>query len=104
MNAPEKFQEWAIVEVMGHRRFIGLVSEQVIAGTGFVRIDIPASEGEPAWTKFVGSASIYAITPVSEEIARGIASQSNQVPVMAYDLPPRIEGPGGNPTGDENPW
>jgi len=30
------FESWAIVEVMGHRQFAGLVTEQTIGGASFV--------------------------------------------------------------------
>lgn len=81
-----KFEQWAIVDVMGHQRFVGHVTEQVIAGTGFVRVDVPETDKTPAWTKLVGTASIYSITPVSEAIARKLATLSQQRPVQAYEL------------------
>ena len=85
------FEQWAIVDVMGHQRYVGHVTEQVIAGCGFVRVDVPATSDQPAWTKLVGTGSIYAITPVSEEIARKMAERSQNPPIDAYDLPPRLE-------------
>lgn len=87
-----KFEQWAIVEVMGHRRFAGMVTEQTIGGSSFVRVDVPevqSSRGEtlPAFTKLFGSGSIYCISPVSEAIARGLAAQWCERPVSVYDLP-----------------
>lgn len=92
MNRPieetdQKFDEWAIVDVMGHQRYIGKVSEQVVAGQGFVRVDVPGTQDSNPWTKLIGTGSIYAITPVSEEIARGMAETSQAKPVHAYELP-----------------
>lgn len=83
----EKFEQWAIVDVMGHQRYVGLVTEQVIAGAGFVRVDIPETEGSSAWTKILGTSSIYSISPVSESIARQLASQRRDRPVESYELP-----------------
>ena len=85
-----KFEEWAIVDVMGHQRYVGKVTEQVIAGCGFVRVDIPETETTQAWTKLVGTGSIYAITPVSEDIARSMAANSQREPVQAYELTPKL--------------
>lgn len=89
-----KFEQWAIVDVMGHQRYVGLVTEQVIAGTGFVRIDVPETPDVKPWTKLVGTSSIYAITPVSEEIAKAMAAKHGSRPINQYDLPdsmrPRI--------------
>ena len=83
----EKFDQWGIVDVMGHQRYVGKVTEQVVAGTGFVRVDVPATSKKPAWTKLIGTGSIYAITPTSEEIARAVAERRSDAPIEAYDLP-----------------
>jgi hypothetical protein len=61
----EKFEQWCILEIMGHQTFAGLVSEQAIGGASFVRIDVPEADGLPAFSKCFGAGSIYCITPVS---------------------------------------
>lgn len=86
----ETFNEWAIVDVMGHQRYVGHVTEQVIAGQGFVRVDVPENDQQVAWSKLIGTGSIYAITPVSEQIARELSKKNQAVPVYAYELPPRL--------------
>ena len=40
----EKFASWAILELMGHRRLGGYVSETTLAGGAFLRIDVPGDE------------------------------------------------------------
>lgn len=72
----EPFDEWAIVEVMGHQRCAGRVSEQTIGGSAFVRVDVPDAGNGIAFTKLYGPGSIYCITPCSEAVARGLASTS----------------------------
>jgi hypothetical protein len=67
------FAGWAVLELMGHRRRVGMVSEVEIAGGKLLRIDIPTDGGDI--TEFYGAASIYALRPVSEEIARRAASE-----------------------------
>lgn len=86
----EKFEEWAIVDVMGHQRYVGRVSEQVIAGQGFIRVDIPKTDKQPPWTKLIGTASIYAITPVDADIAKAMANQRELTPVQPYELTPKL--------------
>ncbi len=101
MNGQQQIQQgfdsWALVEVMGHKRYAGRVTEHVIAGQGFVRVDVPEVEqhGErfDAFTKLIGAASIYAITPVSEQIARGMAQVMRERPVHEYDLPKALPAP-----------
>lgn len=84
---------WAIVELMGHRRLAGRLTEVTLAGAGFLRIDIPGADPEKwAATQFISpsSGSIYAITPVSEEVARVAARREQPQPVHAWELP-RLE-------------
>ena len=88
MEQSEKFEGWAVVEMLGHRKLAGKVSEQVIAGSALVRVDVPETqqtkavagyggsvvESTPAYVKLIGVGSIYCITPCSEEIARRAAA------------------------------
>lgn len=83
----EKFEQWAILEIMGHQRYAGLVSEQAIGGASFVRIDVPECDGKPPFTKMFGAGSIYAITPVAEDVARSVAKTLHQQPISVWDLP-----------------
>lgn len=62
----DKFEQWAVVELFGHQVIAGMVSEQVIGGQGFVRVDVPAVNGSQAFTKFYGAGAIYAISPCDE--------------------------------------
>lgn len=80
----EKFEQWAVVEIMGRNTFAGMVSEQVVAGTAFVRVDVPAVNGHEPFTKLFGGGSIYCITPCSEGVARQVAEQCYRKPVNVY--------------------
>lgn len=62
-----KFEQWAVVDLMGHRRLAGKVTEQVIAGAGFIRVDVPRADGSDV-TKFVSPKSIYEIAPCTEDV------------------------------------
>ena len=90
MTEQQPFDSWAIVEMLGHRRVIGRVTEQVIAGAGFIRIDVPGEGGDPAVTQIVAPASIYCITPVSEQVARLTARARPVRPITTWDLPQDI--------------
>lgn len=52
----ERFEEWAILELFGHQRFAGRVSEALIGGAPFVRLDVPEANGVPGFTRFFGTA------------------------------------------------
>ena len=81
----QPFEEWAIVELMGHRRLGGLVTEVERFGTKMARVDIPpAEEGGQTITQFYGGSSIYALTITDEETARAVARANQQRPVEAW--------------------
>lgn len=81
---------WAIVELFGHQRIAGLMTEQVIAGQGFVRIDVPAVDSSSgvivAHTKIYGAGAIYAINPVDEALATIAAREIRHAPVSSYGI------------------
>ena len=81
------FREWAIVELFGHTKLAGEVSEVTVGGAGFLRIDVPAIPPLDSFTKLLGPASIYAITIVSEEVARTVVSHLKPRPIKSFDLP-----------------
>ena len=86
----DKQSFWAIVEIMGRQTYAGLLSEQSIGGAAFVRIDVPQTSDTEAFSKLFGASSIYAITPVSEEVARLRAATLRHLPLRAWELPEPI--------------
>src|SRR5712664_1617724 len=85
---PSSFDDRAILELMGHRRLGGRVSEQLIAGAPFVRIDVPAIGEEKAATQFYSPGAVYCITPCAEELARRVAEGSRVRRVERWELQP----------------
>ena len=67
---------WAIVEIFGYRRHVGVVSESEQFGAKMLRIDVPKPldvlNPTPAIeaTYFYGGASIFGITPITEELGQ----------------------------------
>jgi len=101
---------YVVVEVMGHNTFAGKISEHVIGGTAFIRVDVPEIPEEirretdwrgtvhertipmvPAFTKLIGAASIYAITPCSEDVAKQVVKRHRAAPVASVDFSPEIK-------------
>ena len=83
----EKYAGWAILELMGHRRLAGYVSEQELAGVGFLRLDVPALDDQPPATQFYSAAAVYCLTPTTQEIAEAVARTDRPVPVQRWELP-----------------
>lgn len=95
----ERFETWALVEIMGHKQLAGLVRETTLAGAGMLRVDVPAVPGEPgvpgrspgrdgmpAFTKLLSPSAIYAITPVQEDVVRRMAASLREQPVEVWRL------------------
>lgn len=60
---------WAILELMGHQRMAGKLTEVTVAGHGFLRIDVPATESVPAFTRLVSPASVCAMQRANLAVA-----------------------------------
>lgn len=84
MNQESNFKQWCLVELFGHQKIAGLCSEQNIAGTNMLRVDVPETEKQPAFTKYFGSAAIYAINPIDETTCKSFAEGIQAAPVSPW--------------------
>lgn len=109
------FEGWAIVDVLGHQRYVGYVTTEAYGQAVLFRVDVPAleerervtkrpghfgdrgylpagttvKEGAVAgYTKLIGSGSIYTLTPCTKEAALEAVEQSQPRPLMSVALPP----------------
>lgn len=87
----ESFKTWALVELFGHTRIAGEVTEQTIAGGAMVRIDVPETDSNPAFTRIVNVQAVYAINPITEDMAKTIASQLEIKPIQIWDIRDYVE-------------
>ena len=85
MSEPtESFACWAIVELLGHVRLVGRVSEEERFGTKMGRIDIP-QPGGGSLTQYFSANSIYRLTVTTEAFARKCAAQTGPAPALPWD-------------------
>lgn len=99
----EKFEQYAIVELFGHQIMAGKVSEQVIGGQGFVRVDVPAIDSQDGFTKFYGAGAIYAITPCDEETMHAAVIGLKRKPIEVWKLNlPQL--PASNMRDEDDDW
>lgn len=122
-----KFDGWAIVDVLGHQRYVGYVTTEAYGQAVLFRIDVPAlqerervtkqpeyvgSEYVPAGTtvkegavsgysKLIGAGSIYAITPCTKEAALTAVEEGHRRPLMQITLPEGRALPSGVPDEDD---
>lgn len=96
--------QWAIIELFGHQRIAGAVSEQTFGGSSLVRVDVPVVEIEdrrfdreqdkwvpfrrtiPAHTRSFGPGAIYSINWCDEPAARVAAAGILHKPISDYTL------------------
>jgi len=86
MEITEKLNLWCIVELMGHQKIAGKCTEQSIAGVNMLRVDVPATETTPEFTKFYGGSAIYSINPVDEVSVIAMVNQLKVTPVAVWNI------------------
>jgi hypothetical protein len=83
MGESKSFEGWCILELMGHRRLGGHVTEVTIGGASFLRIDIPC---DPPATQYYPPSSLYCLTPCGEAEARAVAASNAPRPVERWEM------------------
>lgn len=86
-ESQDKLDTWALVELFGHQKIVGRVTEATIASGAFIRVDVPAFDGSAAFTRFYGPGAIYSLNPVTEDVARGLMGSYRNEPVSRFELP-----------------
>ena len=86
----EKFNQWAMLELYGHQRIVGKVTEATIGGCSFIRVDVPELDFNPPFTRYFGQGAIYSLNPVSERIAMELLRSCRNVPVQQYEIQQRM--------------
>lgn len=108
MSEKDLAPQWAVVELFGHQRMAGAISEQSFGGCNFVRVDVPETTGASAFTRLLGNAAIYAINFTTEANARAAAEYFGIRPIQSYEMKqlPQPPSPGdpGYDYGDVDPF
>lgn len=105
-ESKSKFDQWCVVELMGHQRIAGKVTEESHFGVALMRVDVPEVEGRGAFTKYFGGNAIYAVTPTSEEIAVHVAKMVDQAPISRWEMRELLPAPehvSANRVGEDYP-
>lgn len=98
---------WAIVELFGHQRVAGRITQQTFGGASFVRVDVPEIEVEEvtwedgprktvrrsiqAHTRSFGGGAIYAVNWCDEQTARIAAIAIKHEPLSPYSVKSAID-------------
>jgi hypothetical protein len=93
MTDQPNHETWAVVEVMGHSRYAGRVSQHTALGGAMIRVEVPAIDGIPAFEKLLSPQAIFAITPCTEALAVECAKRFRSRPFTLLDLPELCRAP-----------
>lgn len=85
--APQDFG-WVLLELMGHRQRVGMAREEYVGSGKMIRIDIPTGDGDDTVSEFYGTNAVYALRPISEEIARDHWAAGDPRPVRPAEYRP----------------
>lgn len=80
-------QEWALVEIMGHRRHYGRIAEVSRFGAVMLQVDEPTAEPAIFNRFYCAASALFALTPCSEADARMGAERMRPKPWVPYRQP-----------------
>lgn len=106
-DAPPK-AIWGLVEIFGHRRHYGRVTEVERFGAKMLRVDVPLMKPEDGAeevfeTFHYGGSAIFGMTEMSEEACRKWANHDRPRPAgLVTRLPPPEPDDGDPEYGDES--
>lgn len=87
MSETTTFDQHCIVELFGHTRIAGRVTEQTIGGKAFLRVDVPDTPQNTGFTRYYGPDAVYAMTPVDEKTCLVAAVTFNTPhPVKTWEI------------------
>jgi len=70
------FEFWAIVELFGHQKIAGRLTEKPKGSVIFFQIDVPDGHGQIKYSRIINASSIYAINPTDKETVLKICGQT----------------------------
>lgn len=80
---------FAIVQLMGRQKIAGHVTEEARCGTIMLRVDVPAVDDAPGFTRYYTSGAIYDITPVDQKTMMAAAKVCKAEPTSAWIMKQR---------------
>lgn len=114
IKSQNEYAGWAVVEIFGHQKYAGFVTTQAFGQAVMFRIDVPELEERERWTerdeyhaqwgylkpgtkvkeksipgfsKLFGVASIFSITPCTEQVARDAVEKMQERPLIVLAMP-----------------
>jgi hypothetical protein len=80
-----------VVELFGHSKIAGFVSEHNIAGAPFIRVDVPETDDTPSFTRMFHPNAVYCFNPVDEETMLEMAKRIQTKPIEPFIIEKMVE-------------
>lgn len=82
---------WALVELFGHQRIVGIVTVDPVEFPGMIRVDVPDVLKDGAlirsgFTRYIGRGALYGVNPISEDSARKLLPHVDGRPSRPMEL------------------
>jgi len=86
-----ELKSWALVELFGHQKIVGYLSQQTFGSGVLFRVDVPdlLKDGKKlreGFTRYFGLSAIYSITPCSEAMVKNMLPNIDGTPGEARPL------------------
>lgn len=82
--AQDEGGQWVILELFGHKVIAGYMRRDETLGTPLLRLDVPETPTQAAFTRHYNPTAIYSISYVSEDVARRVANSLAASPITVY--------------------
>jgi hypothetical protein len=82
----KEFKEWAIIELFGHQKIAGQVTNTAIGGSSLIRVDVPAVGDQEGFTKLYGAGAVYSITITDEPTAKAAVKAWQLEPMEKWSI------------------
>ena len=84
ITEPE-LKAWALVELFGHQRIVGYLTQQTFGSGVLFRVDVPdllkdGATVRSGFTRYFGLSAIYSITPLDEATVRSLLPSIDGTP------------------------
>ncbi len=94
-KSQETLETWAYIEIMGHSRIAGRVSERKMGTQIMLQVDVPLNEKEFSHTELFSPSAIFSIKPTTEDWCRKFVKARINYDVLPYIPRERQLEPGG---------
>lgn len=85
----ETIETWAYVEIMGHTKVAGRVSERKVGINVMLQVDIPNKDNGFSHSVVYSPSAIFSIQPTTEDWCRQFVNARIDYPVLPYIPPTR---------------